>query len=72
METGDGLAEQDATISVPDSLGAALDALEADTALVQALGAELVANHVFIKRDEIGKTADRTPEGVRDYYIRHI
>lgn len=72
METGDGLASQDATVSVPETLGAALDALEADTALVQAVGEGLVANHVFIKRAEIEKTAGRTPEGVRDYYIRHI
>ena len=72
METGDGLASQDATVSVPETLGAALDALEADTDLVHAVGEGLVANHVFIKRAEIEKTADRTPEGVRDYYIRHI
>jgi glutamine synthetase len=72
METGDGLTGQDATEGVPDSLGAALDALEADTALVQALGAELVANHVFMKRDEIQKTAGRDALGARDFYIRYL
>ena len=72
METGDGLTGQDATVSVPDTLGAALDALEADTALVQAVGAELVANHVFIKRAEIEKCTGLDHEGVRHYYIRHV
>jgi glutamine synthetase len=72
METGDGLTGQDATVSVADTLGAALDALEADSALVQAVGAELVANHVFIKRAEIEKCAGLDHEGVRQYYIRHV
>jgi glutamine synthetase len=72
METGDGLTGQDATEGVPASLGDALDALEADTALVQAVGADLVANHIFMKRDEIQKTAGRDALGARDFYIRHI
>ena len=72
METGDGLTGQDATVSVPPTLGEALDALEADTALVQAVGEGLVANHVFMKRDEITKTADRDVLGARDFYIRHL
>jgi glutamine synthetase len=72
METGDGLTGQDATNSVANSLGAALDDLQADTVLTQALGAELVANHVFMKRNEVEKTADRDALGARDFYIRHI
>jgi glutamine synthetase len=72
IETGDGLTGQDATESVPASLGEALDALEADTALTQAVGELLVANHVGIKRTEIEKCAERDAEGQRDYYIRHI
>ncbi len=36
----------------PADLAAALDALEADTALVEAVGAELVAQFVAVKRDE--------------------
>ena len=72
METGDGLTGQDATVSVPDTLGEALDALEADTTLVQAVGEGLVANHVFMKRDEIAKTAGRDALGARDFYIRHL
>ena len=72
METGDGLTGQDATVSVAANLGAALDALEADTALARAVGAGLVANHVFMKRNEVEKTAERDALGVRDFYIRHV
>ncbi len=72
METGDGLTGQDATVSVAENLGAALDALEADTALVQAVGPGLVANHVLMKRNEIENTADRDALGARDFYIRHL
>jgi glutamine synthetase len=38
---------------LPSDLGAALDALEADTGLVEALGAELVATFVAMKRFEV-------------------
>jgi glutamine synthetase len=72
METGDGLTGQDATISVAEQLGGALDALEADTVLAQAVGADLVANHVFMKRNEVEKLAGRDALGARDFYIRHI
>jgi len=72
METGDGLTGQDATDSVPATLADALDALEADTALVQAVGPALVANHVAMKRHEIEKTAALDERGVRDFYIRFI
>jgi glutamine synthetase len=72
METGDGLTGQDATVGVAGNLGGALDALEADTTLAQAVGADLVAHHVFIKRNEVEKTAGRDALGVRDFYIRYI
>jgi glutamine synthetase len=51
-EGGNGLDTIDATVGVPASLALALDALEADTALSDAVGAELVAQHVAIKRTE--------------------
>lgn len=51
-ETGNGLETIDATVGVALSLGAALDDLEADTALVHALGEELVAQHLVVKRSE--------------------
>jgi glutamine synthetase len=72
METGDCFETTDATTGVPDSLGDALDALEADTALMDAVGRTLCENHVFIKRDEIGKLAGRDFDGVRDFYINWV
>ncbi|MDD9992873.1 MAG: glutamine synthetase family protein [Rhodospirillales bacterium] len=61
-ETGDGLENVDTDVAVPENLGAALDALEQDDALVSAIGALLVANHIGIKRKEwddyLGSTTD--------------
>jgi glutamine synthetase len=71
-ETGDSFERNDATVGVADDLGGALDALEADRALVDAVGPLLVANHVAIKRNEIEKCSGLDHEGVRGYYIRHI
>lgn len=52
VEGGNGLDTIEATVGVPANLSAALDALEADTELVQAVGSLLVAQHVAIKRSE--------------------
>lgn len=71
-ETGDCFETKDATIGVPDHLGAALEALEADAALVEAVGELLVANHAAVKREEIARTAALAPEAVPGYYIRHL
>lgn len=61
-ETGDGLETVDTDVCVPENLGAALDVLEADGALVSALGERLVANFIAIKRKEwddfLGATTD--------------
>ena len=61
-ESGNGLDTIDATVGVPPSLSDALDALEADQDLVDAVGAELVAQHLAIKRSEweryMGATTD--------------
>lgn len=43
---------------LPGDLGAALDALEADTALIEALGSELVSTFVTIKRFEVERFED--------------
>ncbi len=51
-EGGNGLDAIDATVGVPASLSEALDELEADAALVEAVGAELVAQHLAVKRTE--------------------
>ena len=71
-ETGDCLENKEAMHSVPADLGSALDALEADTALVQAVGEGLVANHVGIKRHEIERMASLQGDPLRDHYIRFI
>ena len=42
----------DATVGVPSTLSDALDALESDSELVTALGSELVAQHLAVKRAE--------------------
>ena len=51
-ETGDGWESVNTDVHVPADLGAALDALEADGALCEALGKELVLQQVAIKRTE--------------------
>jgi len=71
-ETGDCFEGQDATVGTPENLGAALDALEADGALMDAVGRTLCENLIFIKRDEIEKTAALEGAALRDYYIHFI
>ena len=51
-ESGNGLNTIDATVGVPHNLGEALDVLEADIELVEAVGAQMVAQHVAVKRTE--------------------
>lgn len=51
-ETGDGIESINTDRRVADHLGAALDDLVADTALVGAVGVDLVANFVDVKRHE--------------------
>ncbi len=51
-EAGNGLDTIEATIGVPHSLDQALGELEADAELVEAVGAELVAQHLAVKRSE--------------------
>ncbi|RMH78982.1 MAG: glutamine synthetase [Actinomyces sp.] len=65
-ETGDGLEEANTDQHCAHNLAAALDDLEADTALVEAVGADLVANFVAIKRAEW----DRFERAVTDWELR--
>lgn len=51
-ETGDGLERVDTDRCVPQDLATALDVLEADKDLCQAMGADLVAQHLAVKRAE--------------------
>ncbi len=67
-EGGNGLDTIDATVGVPATLAEALDALEADHELVEALGADLVAQHVAVKRSEWERfSAATTDWEVREY-----
>ena len=65
-EGGNGLDVVEATIGTPPNLGVALDELEADTALAEAIGAELVAQHLAVKRTEW----QRFLEAVTDWELR--
>ena len=67
-ETGDGLETVNTDRHVPDSLPEALDVLENDEALVDALGRLLVENFVAIKRAEIEETRDKSHQEIFDYY----
>ena len=71
-ERGDCLEEQDAKIAVCPDLGQSLDALASDTALCEAVSAELVANFIDIKRDEIEITATMKPDQLIAYYFPYI
>jgi glutamine synthetase len=67
-EGGNGLDTIEATVGAPSSLVDGLDALEADVALVQALGTQLVAQHLAVKRSEWDRyLAATTDWEVREY-----
>ena len=71
-ETADCLENHDATDGVPDNLGDALNELQSDTELVNAVGSDLVGNLVTIKQHEIETTAGLDSTQLRDYYIHYI
>lgn len=71
-ETGDGFERTDATEGVAGSLAEALDDLEADTALAEAVGADLVANQLFMRRQEVEKTGGLEGASLRDFYVWYI
>lgn len=68
-ESGNGLDTIDATVGVPASLAEALDALEADRDLCDAVGGDLVAQHVAVKRAEWDRyTSATTDWEIREYF----
>lgn len=67
-ELEDGLETVSTDRHVPGSLGAALDALEKDAALVDAVGRLLVENFVAVKRAEIEEVKGKSQAEVFDYY----
>lgn len=72
IETGDGFEKTDAKDGTAMDLKGAVADLERDTALAQAVGADLVANHVFMKQKEHRKTRDLEGEAMRDFYVYFI
>ena len=68
-EGGDGFDKVDATVGVPEHLGAGLDALESDSELVEAIGSEIVAQHLAIKRSEWDKFLSATTDWERTEYL---
>ncbi|HVB50829.1 MAG TPA: glutamine synthetase family protein [Acidimicrobiales bacterium] len=68
-ESGNGLDTIDATVGVPASLAEALDVLEADHELCDAVGSDLVAQHVMVKRAEWDRyTSATTDWEMREYF----
>lgn len=72
METGDGFEHSDATVGTATDLAGAVAALEADTAFCEAVGAELTANHIFMKQQEVEKTAAMDDTALRDFYMYFV
>lgn len=71
-ETADGLENVGTDRHIPDSLGEALDALEADIHLTEVLGQGLVDNYLAIKRAELELLAGKTAQEIFDYYAPFI
>jgi glutamine synthetase len=69
VEEGDALEEANTTRATPANLAAALEALAADTAFSDALGAEFVANFLPVKRDEWKKFNDAVTDWELNYYL---
>jgi glutamine synthetase len=67
-EGGNGLDTIEATVGVPATLAEALDVLESDRELVEALGSDLVSQHLAVKRAEWERfSAATTDWEVREY-----
>jgi glutamine synthetase len=72
METGDCVDRTDAKVSVAADLRRAVRDLEADRVLCEAVGAELCANHAFMKEREYRKTRDLEGDDLRDFYLHFL
>jgi glutamine synthetase len=71
-ETGDCFEHTSATTAAPDNLAEAMDELEKDTTLAEAVGRVLVDNQIFMKRAEVEKTKELEGEALRDFYINYV
>jgi len=68
----DGLENTRATRHVPSGLDKAMDALDADTALREAVGADLCDAVLFLKRDEFKRLSGKSVDEVRNYYLPFV
>lgn len=68
----DGLENVRATRHVPASLEKALDALDADKVLREAVGALYCEALMVLKRDEAQRLADKSVDEIRDFYLPFI
>lgn len=68
-ETGNGLDEINTEVCCPPTLDAALDALEADTEFVEAVGADMVAQFSAIKRAEWDRFNSAVTDWELDEYL---
>lgn len=71
-ELNDGLETISTDRHTPHDLGAALDALEADTVLSAAIGQDLVDNFIAIKREEVRILDGKSAEEQTAYYLHYI
>ena len=71
-ERMDGIENVSTKVHAPGNLAEALDALEGDMDLTQAIGAEIVANYVAIKREEVATLAGRPADDQLAYYLHYI
>ena len=72
METGDCFDNVNAKTGTALDLKRAMDDLERDSVLGDAVGRELVDNHIAMKRHEAKKTRDLEGDRLRDFYIHYI
>ncbi|MEM1074142.1 MAG: glutamine synthetase family protein [Pseudomonadota bacterium] len=72
IESGDGFERTDATEGTATDLRAAIADLDADQTLCAAVGDLLTANHIFMKLQEVEKTASLDDDALRDFYIYYV
>ena len=71
-EINDGLETINTDRHTPHALGDALDALDADLVLKDAVGAEIIDNFVAIKREEIRILDGKSTDEQIAYYLHYI
>ena len=68
----DGLENVRAARHVPPTLARAMDALDKDKVLRNAVGSELCDAILYLKRDEAGRLDGKSVNEVRDYYLPFV